>query len=67
MKISVRRGQRIIIDDAKPDWIDDRRRREWRNDRQRHGSLYKGDVAPQMRSERKVKILLACRALRGLR
>jgi hypothetical protein len=43
VKISVRRGQRMIIDDAKPNWIDDRLRREWRNNRRRHGSAYKGE------------------------
>jgi hypothetical protein len=42
MKISMRRGRRIIIDDSKPDWIDERVRREWRNDRQLHGPVYKG-------------------------
>jgi hypothetical protein len=43
MKISVRRGQRMIIDDSKPDWIDERLQREWRNDRQLHGPAYKGE------------------------
>ena len=43
VKISVRRGRRIIIDDSKPDWIDERLRREWRNDRQLHGPAYKGE------------------------
>jgi hypothetical protein len=43
MKISVRHGQRINIDHPKSEWIGNRHHREWRNDRQRQGSVYKGE------------------------
>jgi hypothetical protein len=43
IKISARRSRRIIVDDSKPDWIDERLQREWRNDRQLHGPAYKGE------------------------
>ena len=41
MKITARRGRRIVNHHSKSDWIDSQR--EWRDDWQQHGSVYEGE------------------------